>query len=471
MRENVQFNGVIRDSAPRPAEASDRITGWRDVAAHVRKSVRTAQRWEKICSLPVHRITTPNGEVVYAFRTELDNWLRERQPKAPIPETSAFPGGPSRPARARLLLVGAAIGIAVSTATVGILLFGVPFAARTARTLAAGDNAGAGPAGWRVEDGRLKVYDAWNERLWEYRFPFVLDERAYAKDGGPGASVVAIADLENDGAKELLFIARGKDPADSALFCFDANGAVRFSLHPDRRMRFGDQDFAPPFEVQQIFLTQEPDRRYTLWLIAKHHAWFPSVLQKISHTGDVIAEYWNDGRIDSLREARIGARRVMLVAGTNVEYAGPSLAVLDYDAPGGAAPADDPRFRCANCTSRSPLAAFAMPFSSIWSEMNLAATVDDILIAKNGYITLALHGSRMAGDGGHTRLNVLVTVDARFDVLDVQANDLAAAQLAAVKTARNGPAREAHLQMFPVLRWIDGRRMPLAPQTEARAAR
>jgi len=473
MRENVQSNGVIRDSSSRPAEASDRITGWSDVAAHLRKSVRTAQRWEKICSLPVHRITTPNGEVVYAFRTELDEWLRARQPKVPIPKTSTFPGGPSRPTRMRLLLVGAAIGIAVSTAIAAILLFGVPFAARTAPTLRmpAGDDGGTGPAGWRVEDGRLKVYDVRSERLWEYRFPFALDERAYAKEGGPDASVVAIADLENDGAKELLFIARGKDPADSALFCFDANGAVRFSLQPGRRMRFGDQDYAPPFEVQQIFLTQEPDRRYTLWLVARHHAWFPSVLQKISHTGDVVAEYWNDGRIDSLREARIGTRRVMLVAGTNVEYAGPSLAVLDYDAPGGAAPADDPRFRCATCTSRSPLAAFVMPCTSIWSEMNLAATVDDILIAKNGYITLALHGSRMAHEGGRTGLNVLVTIDTRFDVLDVQANDPGAAPLAAVKAARNGVARAAHLQMFPVLRWLDGQRMPPATQTEAQPAR
>ncbi len=462
----MPFDAVNRVPLPLPAESSDRLTGWRDVATHVGKSIRTAQRWEKIFNLPVHRITTPNGEVVYAFRTELDAWLRTREPKVATEQNFAAPGGVSRAGRGRLLLAGSAIGVALSMVVAGILLFGAPFAARTARTLrvVAGDKSATGPAGWRVEDGRLKVYNARDERLWEYVFPFVLNGRAYIKEDRAAPSLVAIADLENDGAKELLFIAHGKDPGDSALFCFDANGAVRFSLQPRHRVRFGDQDYAPPFEVQQIFLTPETNRSYTLWLVASHHAWFPTVLQKLTHTGDVVAEYWNDGRIDSLREARLGSRRVMLASGANIEYSGPSLAVLDYDAPGGSAPADDPRFRCATCAPNPPLAAFVVPFTSVWSEMNLSPGVDDILLAKNGYITLALHGTRITENGEHRRLNMLAIFDQRFDVLDVQAADFG--DSASLRTGNGAKAAvEGRLQMFPVLRWLDGRRIPLQGDT------
>ncbi len=455
--ENVQFDSTNRDSAPSSPSRPDRLTGWKDVAGYVGKSVRTAQRWEKTVNLPVHRITTPNGEVVYSFRTELDEWARTRLQK--VSETENSGGRAIWVAGHRLWLLGLAAGVTVAGLLVAVFLFASPFVGRTPPGLRIASGGGRGaPVGWRVEDGRLKIYDGRDDRLWEYAFPFDLDERAYARRDSSGSSLVAIADLENDGRKEVLFIARGRDPDDSALFCFDANGAVRFSVQPRRRVRFGTQDYAPPFEVRQIFLTQEPDRRATLWLVARHHAWFPSVLQKLTHTGDVVAEYWNDGRVDSVREAVLGSHRVILAAGTNIEYAGPSLAVLDYDAPAGAAPADDPRFQCTSCASNPPLAAFVVPFTSLWSEINLAPGVDDILLSKNGYFTLALHGNRIT-DGAGRRLDVLATFDQGFDVVDVQTTGVAdAASLRTSTTAAAG--REARLQMFPVLRWLDGRRMP-----------
>jgi hypothetical protein len=80
------------------------LTGWRDVAAHVGRSIRTAQRWETDLKFPVHRITTPNGEVVYAFRTELDAWLREHNPKVALAPNSALPHA-ERPAGGRRLLL------------------------------------------------------------------------------------------------------------------------------------------------------------------------------------------------------------------------------------------------------------------------------------------------------------------------------------------------------------------------------
>ena len=62
-----------------PPETPGDLTGWKDVAAYLGRSVRSVQRWERELGLPVHRIRTQAGEVIYARRGELDGWLESRQ--------------------------------------------------------------------------------------------------------------------------------------------------------------------------------------------------------------------------------------------------------------------------------------------------------------------------------------------------------------------------------------------------------
>ena len=50
---------------------SDILESWKEIAAYLKRGVRTAQRWEAKAQLPVHRIPTARGSV-FAFRSELD---------------------------------------------------------------------------------------------------------------------------------------------------------------------------------------------------------------------------------------------------------------------------------------------------------------------------------------------------------------------------------------------------------------
>lgn len=52
-----------------------RIDGWKDIAAHLGRSVRTVQRWERELGLPIRRLDTGTAEVVNALRDELDAWV------------------------------------------------------------------------------------------------------------------------------------------------------------------------------------------------------------------------------------------------------------------------------------------------------------------------------------------------------------------------------------------------------------
>src|SRR5579863_2956637 len=54
----------------------DRLTSWKEIAGYLKRSEKTATRWEKKHGLPVHRVG--NKGSVWADRRELDRWLRSR---------------------------------------------------------------------------------------------------------------------------------------------------------------------------------------------------------------------------------------------------------------------------------------------------------------------------------------------------------------------------------------------------------
>ena len=65
---------TARDSEP---ESTDHLNGWKDIAAHLGKSVRSVQRWERKLGLPVHRI----GQIVFCSKKDIDAWLaRQSEP-------------------------------------------------------------------------------------------------------------------------------------------------------------------------------------------------------------------------------------------------------------------------------------------------------------------------------------------------------------------------------------------------------
>jgi hypothetical protein len=68
-----------RVSQSSPAEsqlqsAADRLDSWKEIAAYLKRSVRTVRRWEAEQSLPVHRHVHQSAGTVYAFKAELDAW-------------------------------------------------------------------------------------------------------------------------------------------------------------------------------------------------------------------------------------------------------------------------------------------------------------------------------------------------------------------------------------------------------------
>jgi hypothetical protein len=52
------------------------LSGWKQIACYLGKSVRTVQRWERDLGLPVRKIDTQTKSGVVAFVTEIKLWVR-----------------------------------------------------------------------------------------------------------------------------------------------------------------------------------------------------------------------------------------------------------------------------------------------------------------------------------------------------------------------------------------------------------
>lgn len=123
--------------------SNGRLDSWKEIASYLRRSVRSAKRWEKEEGLPVHRHLHGKRDSVYAYRTELDGWWTSRGAKltdqnssedaASPPETETLDGNsgveeperqeelapPTSRAPRRAALIG--VGFALATVLVGVV--------------------------------------------------------------------------------------------------------------------------------------------------------------------------------------------------------------------------------------------------------------------------------------------------------------------------------------------------------------
>jgi TolB-like protein/cytochrome c-type biogenesis protein CcmH/NrfG len=78
-------------SGPKGSTLPDKkLDSWGEIASYLGREVRTVQRWETTEGLPVHRHEHKKKSTVYAYAGELDEWIKNRQPKDDPAADDAF---------------------------------------------------------------------------------------------------------------------------------------------------------------------------------------------------------------------------------------------------------------------------------------------------------------------------------------------------------------------------------------------
>jgi adenylate cyclase len=63
---------------PRASEPRERLEGWKQIAAYLKRDVRTIQRWERAEQFPVRRQMHRKLGSVLAYKDELNRWVEQR---------------------------------------------------------------------------------------------------------------------------------------------------------------------------------------------------------------------------------------------------------------------------------------------------------------------------------------------------------------------------------------------------------
>lgn len=419
--------------------ASDRLSGWKEIAGHVGKGVRTVQRWERSYGLPVHRLGNAGGEIIIASKREIDAWLVRQSQRPALPrdvatqaapagaaleEQTAFPDlqtgrsvppdrtAPSGEGRGRLgpltILAAAAVLVLV---TGGFWFW---------RRLGPFDRL---PAGWHVSAGAMYVTGQSGRVLWRAPIDGFLSDQTYRVPGaGLDGGFVTIADLDADGAPEVLVAAEmpNHDPR-TAFYVFNADGSIRSRIQPDDHVTFGGRTYVAPWVPAHVFTgsrTGEPVHAYVAFINTEDYA---TLLLELDGAGRVVSRYVSNGYIQTIRPTTLKGQPALLIGGTNNETRGAALHVFYVAHASGAAPAASPKYRCEDCPRERPSELVLFPEDCISSlDEDWSATVYEFVVESNGGIGVLVGQGTQAPDGSFLATWHYV-LDADLRVISIEA--------------------------------------------------
>lgn len=300
----------------------DLLSSWKEIAAYLDCDVRTCLRWEKKLGLPVHRLNKPFKSRVFAYKDELDRWLKEVDEDKSFVKKTIF----QRVKRYKYLyLFLPFIGVIL------IIFF-----------LLKNTNA-KNPADFKIENSSLIVLNENGHELWRYdtKIKNLCDENYYRKrfqirgNGENAARTLPhliIKDLNGNGNREVLFCVQTKDKFESGkILCFNKKGTLLWDRSTGREMKYGSKIYSPDYNFGGIVVDDmNRDEKQEIIAIANNTWFFPTQLLLLNSEGEILGEYWNSGRINDVAflDLNNDGRKEIIIAGINNEYRKGFLAVF-----------------------------------------------------------------------------------------------------------------------------------------------
>jgi excisionase family DNA binding protein len=288
------------------------LSSWKEIAAYLGVSVRTAQLWERERGLPVYRLPGARSQV-RVLESQLEAWKQSRTTPAAAPIARSRRFG-----LVALLIVGALVLVAAVV--------------RWPRT----------PAGYRVEHHALIVTDDGGRELWRHVFADLADE-AYQREGK-----VWIGDL-GDHRVTILFQEVPRSPGPSGpLIAYNADGSERWRFPPGRTVRTVTESFAPAFRVMHFLIAPlGRDRQHRIAVTSTHNTSFICQIALLDNNGKVLREYWHSGHLQHLLAADLNHQgwKSLFVAGISNARKTATLIELDPDHFTGASNEESPSYQ------------------------------------------------------------------------------------------------------------------------------
>jgi hypothetical protein len=384
-------------ASDRNGESSeDTLNGWKEIAAFLGKSVRTAQRWERELGLPTHRIKTPDGQIIFSKRSEIDVWRSSTdQRRLGLPDSSPDHAGPSR---GRKIAWAAAAFVVLVAGALGIWKLHARWRPAAPTTL-------------RFVGREIQAVDPSGAVVWAHRFD---------SDVSPllGATVsIARVDIDGDGQPDdLVPIRYGpyQEPISlksDGLMALSSDGRVLWTATSNRTVACGGERYTGPWKIDAYLVSRDtaPARVFVAY---SHHTWWPSFVMEILRDGTQVPRYFQAGWIESLAEWKTPSGTWGVAGGVMNEPARASVALFDLNGSEQVMPATDAKFSCSITGTRPPPQRVVL-----LPELEVTRAGGD---AYAMVADLRVVGSDLRADTG---ANVVTTISADGTVTDLSAGD------------------------------------------------
>lgn len=319
------------------------LSSWKEISEFLKCDVKTCRRWERTAGLPVHRVSEISKSRVFAYRDELDDWLRKRAAgggvRAPVPSK----------ARRRILPWPAVVAVAAVVLSALYLFLVRPRGHRL-------------PFDFRIEHSALVILDSRGRELWRYDtlMDNLEDETSYRstfqakrsrpEDRGRLLPHLIIRDINRDKKPEVLFAIRTQDELDAGiLVCFDFRGRELWRFRAGRPMTFGSRAYSNEYMISGIeTLDADGDGNLETMVIGFQRPDWPTQFVLLDARGKGLGEYWHSGQINdyALADLDKDGRNEIILAGVNNEYQKGCLLAFSPDRIEGGSPQSKPEFVC-----------------------------------------------------------------------------------------------------------------------------
>jgi hypothetical protein len=362
---------------------SDRLSGWKDIAAYLGKSVRSAQRWEAELGLPVERLTGPDGgQIVQASRTAIDAWrLQRRAEGAPDSDREI-----DRPEEQE----GQAEGPAPEAVLLGEEPASAPDAARVPRRrpidvarraalplamLAAGLVGGvvltlaltpviSNPTEFVISGRRILATNSSGRLVWSHELARNASYPPLLANSLPDEG-----DLDGDGSFDIAVGVSYAEPrqvsvdTSDEVLVFNRRGRLLLSLRPNEAMARGMAAMRGPWRLHDTAFAASPPGR--LWLAYSNNETNSTVVLEVTADGAQHIRFVLDGAVRTMAHWRPPTNAdYLLIGGTDLTSRLAWVGALDLRAPPARWPVRAPN-ACSGCPTAPPAVSILLPRSEL----------------------------------------------------------------------------------------------------------
>jgi hypothetical protein len=321
------------------------LSSWKEISEFLKCDVKTCRRWERSAGLPVHRVSDLSKSRVFAYREELDAWVRKRAAGG-VPVRRPVPRKSGR-------RLGLGLGLGLGVAALILVSIWVAFLRPGSHRL---------PVDFRIDRSELVMLDSKGREVWRYdtKLDNLEDDAAYrysfqvkkpaVSNRGRILSHLIIRDINNDQKPEVLFCERTQDDLNAGLLlCFDFRGRELWRFQAGKEMKYGSRIYSNDYMIHGIEASDlDGDGSLEVLAIAFQRPDWPTQLVLLDARGKTRGEYWHSGQLNdyAIVDLDKDGRKDIILAGVNNEYEKGCVVVFSADRIEGGSPQSKDEFTC-----------------------------------------------------------------------------------------------------------------------------